>query len=117
MNVQIIETGERETLSIIDPKSGCDWIMDMMGNCDELPEYDDELDAYMMRQSEYDWWSNLTYEYEKADHRMHDLRASLTDEEQDVFDALLADMNSSSDLEDVPAMMNSLCDQWEEDHA
>ena len=117
MNVQIIETGERETLSIIDPKSGCDWIQDMMGNCDELPEYDDDADAYMMRQSEYDWWSNLTYEYEKADHRMFDLRASLTPEQVEEFDALWVDMNNSSDLEDVPAMMINLCDQWEEENA
>ena len=115
MNVQIIETGNRETLSIVDPKSGCDWIHDLMGNHGELPDYNDEIDAYEMSQEDYDWWADLTARYEKANHRMYSLRQDADD--SDEFSAAWEGYNTANDLEDLPGMMNQFCDQWEADHA
>jgi len=115
MNVQIIETGKREILSIIDPQSGCDWIQDIMGNYGALPCYNDEIDAYEMSQGCYDWWADLTARYEKADHRMHDLRKAADD--ADEFSAAWEAYNTANDLDDMPGMMDLFCDQWVADNA
>lgn len=111
MNIQIIETGARETLSIIDPKSGMDWIQDIMGNHDALPDYNDEIDAYEMTQEDYDWWLDLTTRYERQDHRMYELRQDA--ESADDFLAAWESYNAANDLEDLPGYMEQFCDAWE----
>ncbi len=111
MNIQIIETGAYETLSIIDPQSGTDWIQDLLGNYDALPRYNGDIDAYEMTQAEYNWWLDLTATYEKQDRRMHELRQRAESVEE--FLAAWARYNSSNDLEDMPAQMEQFCDAWE----
>ncbi|NCC05839.1 MAG: hypothetical protein EOM37_17775 [Proteobacteria bacterium] len=121
MDVQIIETGARVELSIIDPKSGMDWTNDLMGNYGALPDYDDETDAYMMSQADYDWWASLIDDYQRADYRMYELRRDWTSERDDgdewEFDAAWEGYNTANDLEEYPGMMEQFCDQWESDHA
>lgn len=61
MNVKIQETGKIETLGIIDPNSGVDWINDLIGNANALNDgqfvWSDEDDAYIANQDTYDWWA------------------------------------------------------------
>ena len=111
MNIQIIETSARETLSILDPKSGMDFIQDLMGNHDALPDYNDDLDAYEMTQADFDWWLDLTARYEKQDHRMHKIRKDADD--RDAFDSAWESYNASNDLDDLPSYMEQFCDAWE----
>ena len=57
MDVKIIETGEMESLSIID--NGINWINDLMGNHEALPDREVDEDGYetgnyLMEKEEYE---------------------------------------------------------------
>lgn len=59
MKIIIKETSVTETLSIIDPKTGIDYILDFIGNtgafADNQFNYDEEFDAYICDQATFDW--------------------------------------------------------------
>jgi hypothetical protein len=109
MKVKINETGKIEKLEIIDPKSGVNWINDLMGNHDALPEYDDEEDVCLIDQDEYDWWKNLTTTLEAAENRYSELRAESSDPNQ--LDDNKNDFCGNCDLEDLPGLLNQFCNQ------
>lgn len=112
MEIRIAETNEIKDLDIIDPKSGVNWIADLMGNHGALPTSEVDDDGYdtgnkIMSQEDYEWWSDLVDRYQAADDRYHALRKSLDDDEALVFDA----QNINVDLEDYPGALNDVCDQ------
>lgn len=115
MNVTIIETNEKETLSIIDPKSGCDYTTDLIGNHGELPDYNEDTDSYHMTKESFNWWANLIDRYEKADDRQYEISASLDHDEQNDFQSGLQSA-CDCDLENIPEAINCFCDEWEEEH-
>lgn len=113
MEIKIIETGEEVELSITDPKSGCDWISDLMGNHDELPEIEEDEEGYdtgfrLMSQESFDWWKTLTVSLEKAEDRLHELEYD-EDEKNEFI--------GNCDLEDLPSYINQFCDHCEEQKA
>ncbi len=111
MNVTIIETGNQGELGIIDPKSGVNWINDLMGNHGALPEYDDETGTYKMTQEDYDWWADLTKRYQAADDRYHELLKHI---DNDRYDELIeAAGNISCDLGDYPEALQAVCSEFE----
>lgn len=111
MQVKIIETGEKEELIIIDPENGVDWINDMMGNHGCLPEHDDEADCYIMKKEDFEWWKDLTSEFQKADDRYYELLNSLNGENYNsLFESV---QNINVDLEDFPRAVQEICDQYE----
>lgn len=110
MKIRIIETGKTEELSIIDPKSGTNWINDLMGNHGALPEYDDEDDCYLMQQESFEWWDKLVDDYQAADNRRHNLLQRLDEEKRDKFVAEITD--TDVDLEDLPTIINNICDEY-----
>jgi hypothetical protein len=79
MKVFIKQTGNIETLSIIDAKTNTNWVSDFIGNAgatiDGQFTWDDEKDLYVCDKDTYDWWEtainltekacNLKYEMEK----------------------------------------------------
>ena len=72
LNVKIKETGDTETLSLIDPKTGCNYIADFIGNTGafyrEFERIEDENGTYyLITQDDYDWWSNVIAMQEKSD--------------------------------------------------
>lgn len=111
MKITIIETGEKAELSIIDPKSGCDWTNDLLGNYDELPDYNDDDDTYHMAQDTYDWWDDLIKNYQAADVRCYEILDDLTGNH---YDNMLDEIhNINCDLEDLPSIINAICDEYE----
>jgi hypothetical protein len=111
MDVTIIETGEQEELGIIDPKSGVNWINDLMGNYGALPEYDGETGTYKMTREEFNWWAALTKRYQAADNRYHRLEKDLDDDKS--AELIEAAHSINVDLEDFPAALQDVCDQFE----
>ena len=110
MEITIIETGEKTKLNIIDPKSGCNWINDLMGNHNELPDYNDEDGTHHMSQVSYDWWADLTKNYQKADDRSNERLNNL---EGDKYDNMLTEIQDiNCELEDLPANINAICDEY-----
>ena len=112
MEIKIIETGKMVNLNIIDPRSGCNWINDLMGNHGELPPYDEDNNYYIMSQDDYNWWHDLTTAYQKADYRYDSLTDVLMGDE---YLNLVNDYQNLSynDLEDYPSVLNELCEKYE----
>ena len=111
MDIKIIETKEIETLDIIDPSTGINWINDLMGNHNALPKFDDMTGFYLMKKEDFDWWQELTESYQEADDRFYLLIREL---DEDAADQLLNDgQNINCDLEDLPSCLNQLCDEYE----
>jgi hypothetical protein len=113
MKVRIIETGKDEELSIIDPKTGMDWINDLMGNHDALPEYDEEADRHLMNQEDLDWWADLVERYQTADDRLYEIIMGIEDEWR-ILQSFMDDVHSiNCDLENYPERLNQVCDEFE----
>lgn len=112
MKIKIIETGKIEELNIIDPKSGVNWINDLMGNHGALPEYDEDSDYYLMSLNDFEWWDNLIDAYQSADNRHHDLLSRLDEKSLNNFVVEIED-NTAVDLEDLPRVIHFICDKYE----
>lgn len=114
MKVQISETGKIEYLNITDPKSGCDWTQDLLGNHGALPEYDDDTDTYLMSQDDFDWWSDLVDRYQEADDRYYEICRELDENERSEFEDIVSSHCGGVDLETHPDALQQACDEWEQ---
>lgn len=104
MDVKINETGKIESLSIIDRKSGVNWVADLIGNAgafnDDQFGWGEENQIRTCDQETYDWWANYIAATERAD----DFRAEL--EEEYGYDAVrdaLEEVLYGAEFNDVPA--------------
>ena len=117
MEIKIIETGKIEQLGIVDPKSGCNWIKDLMGNHGALPDLEEDADGYetgyyLMSQDDFNWWRDLTDAYQAADDRYHNLLHNTLDNEA-AADLVQDAGEFYGDLEDYPGHLNACCDHAE----
>ena len=111
MDITIIETNEKTELSIIDRKSGVNWVNDLLGNHDALPDYNDDDGTYHMPQEDFDWWDNLIKEYQASDDRYYKILDQLKDPD---YENMIAEFqNINCDLEDLPGYTNQICDEYE----
>lgn len=110
--MKIIVNGSVENIDIIDPRTGISWIADFLGNYGADMTTDDDGRAYMDRE-EFDWWSTVAEQYQAADNRFYELMQAA---DEDGRDALRAEQGAiSCDLEDFPAALQRVCDEFEED--
>lgn len=77
MKLYIKETGAIETLSIIDPKTGINYIADFIGNTgafDRGREFEktDKAD-FAISQNDYDWWAKVVADNQAIEYRIADL--------------------------------------------
>jgi hypothetical protein len=77
MLVRITDTGATESLSIIDPRSGCDYVIDYIGNAGAFEDgqfsrsnEDDEMEC---DQDTFDWWQNQIARQQAVDNRIDEL--------------------------------------------
>jgi len=111
MKIIIKETSVVETLSIIDPKSGVDYISDFIGNTGALIdgqfEWDEDRDAYVCDQETFDWWDTVVTANQSLDDRIHELVKEHGSEA--VYEVIHA--AGSVDLEDHAANVNQALDE------
>lgn len=86
------ETNEITTITVIDPKSGCDWSGDLIGNADDLAfaSDDDDFD-FEGTSDQISWWVEYCDKYDRLDSQLH---------------ALL----QNADTDDAEHVHNMLCD-------
>ena len=91
LKLKIKETQETKTLSLIDPKTGVNWIADYIGNTGDMINgvlvYDAESDLYHISQDDYDYWADMVSMRDAVDQRMHDMH--LSEKEKQFFDNYL----------------------------
>lgn len=111
MDITIKETGESKTLSIIDPRTGVNWVQDFIGNTGALNDgqfrYDDETGSYECTQETYDWWVKVADEHETLSSRIEELAA---DYGREAVETVVLSVNAN-DLETEPAMINQALDE------
>lgn len=110
MDIKIIETGEIMELTIIDPKSGCDWTSDLTGN-DEDIKFDEDGNR-ICDQKTFDWWEDLISRYQAADDRYYELITSLDDDAKEALE-MAVNVVAGCDLENYPEFLSSVLDEFE----
>lgn len=103
------ETGVIETLAIIDPRTGCDYIFDFVGNTGAFArefEKTDENADFAISQADYDWWAKVVAENQALENRIAELAA------EHGYDRVMDAVTSiSCDLEDYAAAANAALDE------
>ena len=111
MEIKIKETGELEELVIIDPKTGCNWAGDLLGNHAAEMTYDSDAGCYIMDQETFAWWDDLIMRYQAADDHLHEVRSRVDNPED--LDAYLFDMSvGACDLDDYPDALTEAVNGW-----
>jgi hypothetical protein len=111
MDIRIKETGELKSLSIIDPQTGCNWEIDLMGNHDADMIYDDDEGVYIMDHETFDWWDDLLARYQTADYKLNETRCGVDNPES--LDAYLVDMAvGSCELDNYPEALTAAINDW-----
>ena len=109
MKLFIKETSAIETLSIIDPRTGCDYIFDFVGNTgafDHEFETTDENADFAISQADYDWWTKVVADNQALEYRIAELAS------EHGYDRVMDVVTSiSSDLEDYAAAANAALDE------
>ena len=110
MKLFIKETGAIETLAIIDPKTGCDYIFDFVGNTGafdrEFEKTDDENADFAISQADYDWWTKVVTDNQALEYRIAELV-----EEHGYGRVMDVVARTGSDLEDYAAAANAMLDE------
>ena len=108
MNVFIKETKQIKTLSIIDPKTGVDWIRDFIGNHENGQfTYDDELDVFICDQENFNWWEKVVDDNQTLAYKKQELI------EKYGYDAIYKAIDGEGcvDLEDYASCINQVLDE------
>ncbi|MEK8128634.1 hypothetical protein WMW72_12025 [Paenibacillus filicis] len=111
IKVTIKETGAKETLSIVDPRSNVDFVSDFIGNhgafIDGQFTYDEDSDMFAADQDTYDWWAKVTTDHQALEDRIAEL------EEEHGKDRVQAVVHGASDcdLEDMASAVNGALDE------
>ena len=75
MKLYIKETGTFEVLSIIDPKTGCNYIFDFVGNTGAFEREFDTTDKadYAISLADYAWWAKVVADNQALEYRISEL--------------------------------------------
>ena len=110
---EILVNNEVRELEITDPKTGCNWEQDLIGNCDGFDGYDDEREMNTMEPETFDWWAN----YIKAEQDMQDrakaVRDELDNDDQEKFDQAMIDAGDS-DMEQMQYSQIQVVEEWKQ---
>jgi len=112
MQVQIKETNEIKELTLNDPKTNTDYVVDFIGNTGALDDgqffdYDDDTETYTATRETFDWWETVVGDNQALEDRLHELRQEHGIES--VHNAIGEAGNC--DLEDMAANMNTALDE------
>jgi hypothetical protein len=101
MKVKIKETGKIETLSVIDPQTGCCYVSDLIGNADGFSQFerDEASDTWLCDQETFDWWLNYIRATEKSDAMVEELKDVLG---SDLVFEMVADACDGVEFGDLP---------------
>lgn len=110
MEIIIRETGKCETLSIIDNKTGVDYINDFVGNHGALDDGQFDFDAdrgvYVCNQETFEWWDAVAADHQKLECRIN----ALINEHGSEAVREVIEAAGSFELEDYAANINNALD-------
>lgn len=102
MDVKIKETGKIESLRIIDPGNGVNWVTDLIGNTGAFNDgqftWSEEDNAYIADQDTYDWWAGYISDADQTESDVTELAEKLGIDESNIWFRIEAD--SGNDYSD-----------------
>lgn len=111
MQVKIRETGKIATLSMIDPRTSTDCVVDFIGNYGALTDgqftYNDEQGIYLCDQETFDWWQKVAADHQAMEERIKEL----TDVHGYDRVYTVVDQAGQYDLDDMPAAIMAALDE------
>ena len=85
MEIRIVESGELLQITLVDPKTGCDWFRDCgVMDCDDI-RYNVETEEYEATQEAFEWWSDYALQKQSADFAVKEVADSLGNDDRDTF--------------------------------
>ncbi len=114
MKIKNTTTGKIESLSIIDPRTGLDWIQDFLGNNGADMTYNEETEVNEMDGENLEWWKNIIEKYQANDDRIVEIESGLEWDDLEVFRNGLYDASSgNNDLEIHVEAVKEYLDEYE----
>lgn len=112
MDIIVVETGVKESLSLTDHRTGINWIKDLITNSGAMGtqfikienESIDNNNTYFVHDKDYNWWLKFIENMQKLDYRI----ASLSQQGLDVY-PLIHDYEVTN-WEDYPFVINNILD-------
>ena len=90
LNVLITETNEVKSLSIIDPKTGVDYISDFIGNTGafgrKFEKIENDAAEYQTSEGDFEWWENVVEVAQEADNLIFENSDKVTGEVKEELD-------------------------------
>lgn len=112
--MKILVNSKIRDLTIIDPKTGCEWTQDLIGNADGFDGYDDDQEMYYMDMDTFIWWDQYITKEEKLQNRVYKLSVGLTNEDQNLFDQDMIDA-ADNDMEMMTMAQTQVVENWEKE--
>lgn len=109
MKIKINENNKIKELELIDPKTGIDWLGDLMQN--DLTNYDENTDCYVLNKIDFEWWHKLVVELQPVEDRLFALRQTLDNEKLDELEEELQHL--SCELENHAYYLNKIISSFE----
>lgn len=108
MTIKILESGEIKTLTMIDPATGVDGVVDFVYNNGGTANfvYYDETGQYETEQADFDWWSKVI-----SDHSTLAARIFSSSDPETLRAVLDGSGCYNMDLEDQASAANSALDE------
>lgn len=71
--MKILVNNQVETLSLIDPNTGCDWVNDFIGNAGGFNQFvwNDELDVFICTEEDFYWWKNIIEQQQSLSEKIY----------------------------------------------
>lgn len=105
--MQVKVAGEMRELSLIDPDSGVDFVVDFIGNNGGLDSFVYNGDEYECTRDTFDWWKKVIDDQQRLIDRIFDLKEEIGS----VFVNDALESIPDCDLEDHAAVVNDALDE------
>jgi len=109
--MKILVDNKIEELEIIDPKTGCNYEQDLIGNADGFDGFDSyDQELHTMTGESFGWWSTYIDVEQDLQNRIYDLRNRLDDTDDFDRDAIGA---GDGDYETMQSNLSDVVEKWE----
>jgi hypothetical protein len=110
--MKILVNSEVKELEIVDPKTGCNWEEDLIGNYDGFDGFDDEREMKTMTPETFDWWACYISAEQDLRDRAKALRDNLDNDDQEKFDQAMI-VAGDNDIEQMQYSQIQILEEWE----
>jgi len=110
--MEILVNNEVRELEITDPKTGCNWEQDLIGNYDGFDGYDHEHGMVTMEPGTFDWWASYIEAEQDLQDRSDVVLDGLDDSDREKFHRAMEGAGDN-DLDQTQYAQTQVVEEWE----